>query len=187
MSASSREEEAATLSATSADLGARRDTRKDGLLTTGDMARLSENTLRTVRFYEEAGILHPVQRTDGGHRLFAESELSKLQLVTELRAAGFSLEEIRELLEVKLRASEGSAASRDALARLASQIERMDQRIKVLTHLRDDLVASQAVLRECRACNGNQLYPDGCSDCSVMTDQSSLPNAVNVVWGLTRS
>lgn len=186
MSAFTPEDEAASPS-TPDEVGAKRDTRKDGLLTTGDMARLSDNTLRTVRFYEEAGILHPIQRTDGGHRLFAESELSKLQLVTELRAAGFSLEEIRDLLEVKLRATEGSVASRDALTRLASQIERMDQRIKVLTHLRDDLMASRAVLRDCTACNGNELYPHGCSDCSVMTDQSSLPNAVNVVWGLTRS
>ncbi len=187
MSAASPEDEAMGLAAAGHDGGARRDAgRRDGLLTTGDMARLSDNTLRTVRFYEEAGILYPVQRTDGGHRLFAEGELSKLQLVTELRAAGFSLEEIRELLEVKLRATEGSAASHDALTRLASQIERMDQRIKVLTHLRNDLVASRAVLRECSACTDNQLYPHGCGDCSVMTDQSSLPNAVSVVWGVTR-
>ena len=73
--------------------------RKDGFLTTGDMARLSSNTLRTVRFYEEAGLLSPVQRTDGGHRLFPQSELRKLQLVSDLRAAGFSLEEIREMIE----------------------------------------------------------------------------------------
>ena len=34
------------------------------------MARLSMSTLRTVRFYEEEGILRPIARTDGGHRLF---------------------------------------------------------------------------------------------------------------------
>lgn len=47
------------------------DSVADGaLLTTGEMARQSSNTLRTVRFYEEEGILRPVRRTDGGHRLF---------------------------------------------------------------------------------------------------------------------
>ena len=65
--------------------------RRDGLLTTGDMARKSGSTLRTVRFYEEAGILKPTQRTEGGHRLFEASELDKLRLVSDLRSAGFSL------------------------------------------------------------------------------------------------
>lgn len=161
-------------------------TRRDGLLTTGDMARLSNNTLRTVRFYEEANILHPTQRTDGGHRLFAPAELRKLELVSELRAAGLSLEEIRELLEVKQRATNGSAASRDALARLESQIARMTERIDILTRLRDDLEASRAVLQECQKCTGNDLYPDGCRNCSVMKDQSSLPKAVSVVWSVDR-
>ncbi len=161
-------------------------TRRDGLLTTGDMARLSNNTLRTVRFYEEANILHPIQRTDGGHRLFAPNELRKLELVSELRAAGLSLEEIRELLEVKQRATNGSAASRDALERLGGQIQRMTERIDILTRLRDDLQASRAVLQECQSCTGNNLYPDGCRNCSVMTDQSSLPKAVSVVWSVDR-
>ncbi|MGE0328545.1 MAG: MerR family transcriptional regulator [Polyangiaceae bacterium] len=161
--------------------------RRDGLLTTGDMARLSNNTLRTVRFYEEANILHPTQRTDGGHRLFAHSELRKLELVSELRAAGLSLEEIRDLLEVKQRATSGSAASRDALDRLGGQITRLSERIEILTRLRDDLQASQSVLQECQRCTGNNLYPDGCRNCSVMTDQPSLPKAVNVVWSIDRN
>ncbi|MEZ4231740.1 MAG: MerR family transcriptional regulator [Polyangiaceae bacterium] len=160
--------------------------RKYGLLTTGDMARLSNNTLRTVRFYEEAKILHPIQRTDGGHRLFDQSELRKLELVSELRAAGLSLEEIRELLEVKQRATNGSAASRDALTRLEGQIKRMSERIEILTRLRDDLQASRGVLQECQSCTGSDLYPDGCRNCSVMTDQSSLPKAVSVVWSVDR-
>ncbi len=146
------------------------------------MARLSHNTLRTVRFYEETGILRPVQRTDGGHRLFARSELAKLELVSELRAAGFSLEEIRELLESKERACDGAGASRDVLGRLGGQIERMSQRIGILTKLRDDLVASQEILQSCQGCTENRLYPDGCSHCRVMTEASALPKTVCVLW-----
>ena len=43
------------------------------------MARLTGNTLRTVRFYEEAGILRPDRRSAGGHRLFSQHELERLQ------------------------------------------------------------------------------------------------------------
>src|ERR1700734_3560260 len=60
---------------------------ESALLTTGEMARRSNNTLRTVRFYEEEGILRPVRRTEGGHRLFDRRELERLMLVTDLRTA----------------------------------------------------------------------------------------------------
>lgn len=167
--------------------GGGRGVRRGGLLTTGDMARLSHNTLRTVRFYEETGILRPVQRTDGGHRLFARSELVKLELVSELRAAGFSLEEIRELLETKQRACDGAGASRDVLGRLSGQIERMSQRIDVLTKLRDDLVAARGILSSCQSCTENHLYPDGCGHCRVMTEAALLPRTVCVLWSVPRS
>src|SRR5512135_1014731 len=58
--------------------------RRDRWYTTGEMARLSDNTLRTVRFYEEAGIIRPVGRTEGGHRLFERAELDRLLLVSDL-------------------------------------------------------------------------------------------------------
>src|SRR5690348_9179110 len=61
-------------------------------LTTGEMARLSNSTLRTVRFYEEEGILRPARRTEGGHRLFERTELDRLMLVTDMRMAGLSLD-----------------------------------------------------------------------------------------------
>src|SRR5258708_38990334 len=86
------------------DSGARR---RDRWYTTGEMARLSNNTLRTVRFYEEAGILRPVGRTEGGHRLFERPELDRLRLVSDLREAGMSLEEIRTLLDARDKAPSG--------------------------------------------------------------------------------
>ena len=44
------------------------------LLTTGDMARRSSNTVRTVRFYEEVGVLESAERTEGGHRSCGDCE-----------------------------------------------------------------------------------------------------------------
>lgn len=160
--------------------------RKDGLLTTGDMARLSDNTLRTVRFYEEAGILRPLQRTDGGHRLFPESELRKLSLVSELRAAGLSLEEIRDLLEVKGRSDSGADASRCVRERLDKQIDLMARRIEVLSRLKQDLEQTRDMLGACSNCEQKQLFPDSCSDCTVMTDAETLPRGVSVVWSIDR-
>ena len=56
------------------------------------MARLSESTLRTVRFYEQEGLIEPERRSACGHRLFSGRELLKLQLALDLREAGLSLQ-----------------------------------------------------------------------------------------------
>ena len=101
-------------------------------LTTGEMARRSSNTLRTVRFYEEEGILRPIRRTEGGHRLFDRRELERLMLVTDLRSAGLSLDEIKQILLVKQSGACGSAAAKEATALLARRIE----------DLRDKLIAA---------------------------------------------
>ena len=160
--------------------------RKDGLLTTGDMARQSANTLRTVRFYEETGLLTPVQRTDGGHRLFEKGELRKLQLISDLRAAGFSLEEIKEMIEAKLQCSCGADASRDVVGRLDRQIESMTDRVMLLERLLGELRHTRDMLAHCNACSSDQRFPDGCSECEVMANVDEIPNAVSVLWQVNR-
>jgi len=106
----------------------RKKKRKDGLLTTGDMARLSNSTLRTVRFYEEADILHPVVRSDGGHRLFSSVELEKLLLVTDMRAAGLSLDEIKTILAIKTTSKTGVEAAQRVGKYLREQIRQMEEK-----------------------------------------------------------
>src|SRR6476660_5562884 len=102
------------------------------------MARCSNNTLRTVRFYEEEGILRPLRRTEGGHRLFDPREIDRLTLVTDLRAAGLSLDEIRHILELKQRASTGGDAARTASDSLAQRITELREKLGVLARLQED-------------------------------------------------
>lgn len=161
--------------------------RKDGLLTTGDMARLSSNTLRTVRFYEEAGLLQPVQRTDGGHRLFPRSELRKLQLVSDLRAAGFSLEEIREMLEAKQRATSAPQAATDIVQRLSLQIDSMRSRLDLLQRLLVELEGARQLITHCATCPRPERFPEGCENCENLKNGSGeIPPAVTVLWNIDR-
>lgn len=166
--------------------GANGGRRKDGLLTTGDMARLSRNTLRTVRFYEESGLLMPVQRTDGGHRLFPRRELGKLQLISDLRAAGFSLDEIKEVIEVKQHSTSGADASRGIIERLDHQIGTMKERIALLERLLGELDRTRQLLAECHGCTDDKRFPDGCGSCEVMAEVDSIPNAASVLWQVDR-
>lgn len=151
------------------------------LLTTGEMARCSNNTLRTVRFYEEEGILRPARRTDGGHRLFQRSELDRLVLVTDMRLAGLSLDEIKRILEVKQSGVSGSEAARQATQVLSGRIEELREKLLVLTRLREDLAATADIMTACVDCHDTQ-FPSSCATCTVMTGPATLPRSMRVLW-----
>jgi GTP cyclohydrolase I len=153
------------------------------------MARCSGNTLRTVRFYEETGLLHPVQRTEGGHRLFAEGQLRRLQLVTDLRAAGFSLDEIRDVLEAKQHSASGSEAASELTRRLDKQIKSMRSRLTVLDRLVRDLEEARSVLARCPHCGRSEYSPDRCSQCEhlqAVAGNGEVPGTLRVLWNLEK-
>ena len=66
--------------------------------TIGDLAREFDVTLRTLRFYEDKGLIHP--RRDGLNRLYSRRDRGRLKLVLMGKRVGFSLSEIREMLDL---------------------------------------------------------------------------------------
>lgn len=150
------------------------------------MARLSGNTLRTVRFYEESGLLEPAQRTEGGHRLFGQQQFDKLRLVSELRAAGLSLDAIKSMLETKQRHPTGDEAAKDVIERLDEQVAMMADRIDLLSKLKVELESARKHLAECVGCDGRKHYPNECGNCGVMADAQRVTNAVSVLWSVDR-
>jgi DNA-binding transcriptional MerR regulator len=156
------------------------------MLTTGDLARLSNNSLRTIRFYEEAGFLKPVLPNDGGHRLFPETELDKLRYVTDLRAAGFSLDEIRDALDVKRRLHEAQARnSSELVGLLDAQIDVVSERLSRLARLRDELRRTRAALGASSVCSQPDLLPEHHAQCQSLHD-SSKSSPFNVLWSAPR-
>lgn len=150
-------------------------------LTTGDLARACQTTVRTVRFYEEAGVLCPETRSRGGHRLFGIADLEKLQLVMDLREAGLSLGQIRALFELKNEQTTAAAASAAMAEVLEDQIVEMQRKIALLRRLREELASMVAILGECQSCEASS-FPAGCCDCDVM-NRSDLPRAMRLLWG----
>jgi len=150
-------------------------------LTTGDLARRCHTTVRTVRFYEEAGVLRPENRSQGGHRLFGQAELDKLQLIMDLREAGLSLQDIRSLFALK-RVHRGSPAEASAKMSeiLGAQIDEMQRKISVLRRLREELASTIAIIGECRQCS-SEAFPQTCDDCDLM-ERADLPRAMRLLW-----
>lgn len=150
-------------------------------LTTGDLARACDTTVRTVRFYEEAGVLCPETRSEGGHRLFGKANLQKLQLIMDLREAGLSLNDIRALFELKRDCASPEEASAAMSESLERQIEEMQRKIAVLRRLREELASTVAIIQECRTCESDE-FPKRCCDCDVM-NRPDLPRAMRLLWG----
>lgn len=70
------------------------------LMQIGEVAERTGLSLRTIRHYEDVGIVAPSERSMGGFRLYTETEVRRLALVRRMRPLGFCLEDVRALLEV---------------------------------------------------------------------------------------
>ena len=83
--------------------------------TAGELARWAGVTARTIRFYEEKGILRPRERSAEGYRLYDDSAIVRLQEILMLKHVGLSLEEIQQALQQgeELSVSELLARQRD--------------------------------------------------------------------------
>lgn len=152
--------------------------------TTGEMARLSNNTLRTVRFYEEAGILQPLGRTVGGHRVFDRAQLDRLRFVSDMREAGMSLEQIRNLLELKHQARSGDDAAAKAISTLRERIDELRTKIEALGRLHDDLERTVDAAASCLACENGTLFPNQCSGCGRLLARRPISRGMRVLWGI---
>jgi DNA-binding transcriptional MerR regulator len=153
-------------------------------LTTGDLARETGNTLRTVRFYEEAGLLRPTTRGRGGRRGYGEEDLVRLQFITDLRALDLPLDEIRRLLELKRTCRTPRELKGRLEKALQDQIEVASRRLEALKRLRDEIGASLASLEACRACEA-PLQADECPHCNVVSGEKA-PRLMRVVLGRRR-
>jgi len=152
----------------------------DRYLTLKDMTSGGGCTPRTVRYYERQGLLR-ADRSAGGHRLFAVSELERLNFVIALREAGWALEEIVELLGARdAAANDQSAVGRlDALLQL--HIDALEKKLAVLGRLREDLRATHSALRVCQVCT-TEHEAVSCETCVKLPELVELPRGFRVTW-----
>ena len=104
----------------------------------GDVARRSGLPAKTIRYYEDIGLIRP-QRAENGYRAFRESDLAKLAFVGRARSLGFSIEECRTLLalwEDRARASaEVKRIAQEHLADIDRKLAELQAMRRTLSHL----------------------------------------------------
>jgi DNA-binding transcriptional MerR regulator len=101
----------------------------------GELAERTGLSLRTIRHYDDVGLLPATARTDGGFRVYSEDDFERLMVIKQMKPLGFSLEEMAEILGI-LSVSGETAASEASRARLTEFLDRaVTQRAKMARNL----------------------------------------------------
>ncbi|WP_223702564.1 MerR family transcriptional regulator [Sutcliffiella deserti] len=95
------------------------------MITIKELTKQTGITVRTMRYYDQIGLLHPAAKTEGGHRLYEEEEIKKLQEIQFLKTLGFSLQEIKEMLSDENR--DWSVGLQKQLAYISKEKERLEE------------------------------------------------------------
>nr|WP_216900327.1 heavy metal-responsive transcriptional regulator [Synechococcus sp. CCY 9618] len=102
----------------------------------GELARRSGLPVKTLRYYEDLGLLPVVSRSTGGYRLFGEESLGRLDFIRRLKSLGLSLEHIQDCLAVH---DAGQLPCDDIQRQLQRQIDLVDERLRELRLFRREL------------------------------------------------
>ncbi|MGW0809676.1 MerR family transcriptional regulator [Nonomuraea sp. NPDC002799] len=94
----------------------------------GQVAARTSLSLRTIRHYDEVGLVRPSARSQGGFRLYTEADVARLMVIRRMKPLGFTLEEMGELLSITDRLDTGAAtvletAEREAMLARLGQFE----------------------------------------------------------------
>jgi MerR family transcriptional regulator, copper efflux regulator len=129
-----------------AGLDERVDGQSAGLHQIGEIARQTHLSLRTLRYWEEVGLIRPTGRTAGGFRLYSDDELVRVQLVRAMKPADLTIDELRELADLveEIRGTRMTrpGPDRKAVARLEAFIARIRTRCELLRGRIDDAEAA---------------------------------------------
>ena len=128
---------------------------------TGELAAAGGLTAKTVRFYEERGLLPAPPRTPGGYRDYPPGMVRRLAFIRDARCAGLTLAEIRSVLALR---DTGEPPCAQVTALVERHLDAVEHRLVELTSARDTLrrLARRAAVTQPDTCSGDDI-------CSILT------------------
>lgn len=106
-------------------------------MTVGEVVRRTGLPRETLRYYERAGLLEPRRSAGNGYRVFDHDDLERLEFILRTKTAGFTIRQIRDLIDLKQRTNPTCELGR---VMALEQIRRVDEQIKSLMEVRGILV-----------------------------------------------
>lgn len=106
------------------------------ILNIGKAAKLSNLTVKTVRYYADIGLVSPIKNNNTGYRDFSEDDVARLQFVSKARKFNFTIQECEELLSLY---SDKDRSSREVKSLTLEKISEIDAKLFELKELRQQL------------------------------------------------
>ena len=108
----------------------------------GELAQIAGVTPRTIRYYENLGLLSPNEREGKGFRYYSQTEVAKLQKIDCLKSLGLTLEEITTVIDLYFQDSTGIRGKQKVLEILQFHLQETDEKLAALGDFRSDLEAN---------------------------------------------
>jgi DNA-binding transcriptional MerR regulator len=113
------------------------------LTSIGEIAKKLDMSQRTIRYYEEIGLLNSIKRVEGGRRIYTDVDLRRLKLIKRLKIMGMTLSEMQELEAMWTIEKSNDKVLGRLLELMGNQLRRLDDRIADLNILRNEIVEYQ--------------------------------------------
>ena len=110
----------------------------------GSVAKLTGNNIETIRYYEKIGLLPEPKRGASGYRQYPDTTIKRLQFIKAAKALGFTLSDIKELLELR---ADSAASCASVQAKAKTKLLEVENKIRVLSKIMRVL---QSLADECR-------------------------------------
>jgi len=114
----------------------------------GELANLLELSPRTIRYYEEFGLLNSIKRIEGGKRIYTDMDLQRLKFITRLKYLGLTLSEMLELEDIYQIHRTNKKVLPRVLELLDGHTIKIDERINNLIKLKADILSFQDKIRQ---------------------------------------
>ena len=124
-------------------------------ITRGELAKQGQVNFETIRFYEEEGLLPKPPRSASGYRKYPGTAIRRLQFIKNAKELGFSLNEIRELLDLQVRPEN---ACEDVRRKAKAKTAGVDEKIRHLQEIR------KALVKITKSCSGRGPI----SECAIL-------------------
>jgi DNA-binding transcriptional MerR regulator len=145
----------------------------------GEAAKRLGVSTRTLRYYEEEGLLTPF-RAPKGTRYYTDAHLERLAAIIRLSRAGLGMEAIRTIASAREGCATGDDSSRKVRALLDSAERRLQRKAEEITELIKEIRAAKQVVERCNGCR-NKPDTRGCPECPVISHLGDI-GVLNVIW-----
>ena len=157
------------------------DKHEPELLKIGDFAKFADTNLRTLRYYEELGLLHPAARSPGGFRFYRRTDSNRLAMIRDLQSLGLQLERIRELMATRDALDDRGQFFTRVRAALREQDRLLAERMESIEDQRARIKTALSKVTDCETCDHMPGVANNfCEPCRLTGDP--LPGTVSALY-----